>query len=272
MDFSTIAHKKVAGVPVLYLAGGAAVVGLVFALKMKASNDTSDTDADVTGEPGSASEGTEAEDAYDAYKSNGTVVVAPQAVDTEDDSVYTNTNWVRDGAGWLVAEKKISGSVASDALQKYLDDANLSYEQGQWVDAWIEKKGPPPDPPSRTGTISRSAPAQTQFTNFPGKHTVKGEYDNTLPELAQLYYGKNSAAYTTLIAGANVGLPPAGTYAVGRVISIPAYREPQYYTATKNGQTFTEIAAKNATSYAVLQILNPGMASPVKKGTKVRIR
>jgi hypothetical protein len=284
VTFQELAAKKVLGVPVLYLAAGFVTILAILAWRMKSTpdTDTSGVDAadsvagaDQTGENDSAAvlAGMEADGNYSGYVTNGTVVVQPTAPPAQDatPAIADNDAWVKASAEWLVAQKKATGTDAYSALSKYVDGDNLSFDEGNLVNLAIAEKGRPPEPLGKVGTIG-TAPAQKQFSNFPGTHTVKSTNDNTATKLAALYYGNSDALHTNKIAAANLALGPVSTtYNVGSRISIPAYSTPRYYTIDKSHTWPSQVASKNGLSYNQFLALNPGLIAPYKVGSKVRV-
>jgi hypothetical protein len=266
VSFNTIVQKKVFGIPVVYLAL-IVVAGLAFlAWKIKPTvTPVADTPADGLGP--------EVDPDTSGLETTGTVIVAPQPNVPADAIEQTNDKWLRSGVDYLVNEAKVAtAGDAQLALSTYLEGGDLTYEQGLWRDKVIGKLGLPPESLPRVG-ITTTAPAQKQFTAFPGKHTVKGSNDNTASKLANLYYGSGDAAHTNRVVEMNTGLGPATTtYTPGTVVNIPGYTYPNYYTVTgKNKDNyFTTLAGKFGLSVAQVQALNPTLTQPIPKGTKVR--
>lgn len=273
-SFSDIARKKVAGIPVIYLAGAFVVILAIVAYRMQNKAPVVDkagtADAAGTGVDGSGNAVDEGA-AYAGLASNGTVTVAPQATPTETAVEQTNDMWLRSAAKDVADAKIATAADAQAALSKYLTGDNLSFDEGKIRDYAVQKDGLPPEPLQQIGTVS-TAPAQKQFTNFPGTHTVKGDNDNTPAKLAQLYYGRSDYLVTDSIVSQNYNLGPnTSTYSVGTTVKIPAYTEPRYFTAVKGYQYPTQIAAKNGISYAQLLGLNPGAVYPLPIGRKIRV-
>jgi hypothetical protein len=274
MNFSELAQRKVAGIPVLYLAGAFVAILAIVAWKMKPSVP----DDEVTGDEGTTPDNVPTDSGdpdaadYSGLVSQGTVTVV-QGTQTPTDAVkQTNEDWERAAITYLVDAKLASPSAAQNAIHKYLEGVNLSYDEGKLKDAAITKLKLPPEPLVQVGTVG-TAPAQKQFSNFPGRHTVKGPNDNTASKLAQLYYGNSAADRINTIAAANTKLGPASTsYSPGAVVSIPTWTTPYTMTATKYYNTASKIGSKNGLSAAQVVALNPGMVFPVKVGTKVRIK
>lgn len=183
MTFSELAHKKIAGVPVLYLAGGFVVILAVVAWKMKPATDTTPeespldggTDDAVLDENGHA----DGSNPYAGYSGNGTVIVAPQpsppAEEADDRRPGSNEEWVRQGAEWLVAEKKVNGQAAYVALNKYINSQSRSYTESGWVDQVIAAKGLPPEPFTATGPTSppSETPAPTPMKPVTGLKVLR---------------------------------------------------------------------------------------------------
>lgn len=277
MTFTEITQKKVGGVPVVYLAAGASVIHAVVAWRMKASptTDTPGTNpADGTAganTPSNAGGLTGAGSAYDQYDTNGTVVVAPSATVASGTTDYTNDMWVRDGIGWLVANKHATTVDAAKALNDYVNGSDLSYDESALVNAWSAQKQAP-ETVTSVGAVS-DKPAQRQFATLPGTHTVTNANDNTLAKIAQLYYGNADALHVNRIAEYNTGLGPASaTLSPGTRVVVPGYANPYYYTVTgRNKDNYpATIAGSHGISVAQLQALNPTLTPPYPVGTKVR--
>ena len=277
MTFQEFAAKKVLGVPVLYLAAGAVTILAIVAWRMKPSPDDSpglDTDDAVAGTEDESNAGglVGMGSPYDGLTSDGTVVVQPQqpAPDATAPVIDDNDEWVKAGAEWLVSKNLATGTQASAALNKYIGGEERSFDEDALVNAVIKEKGLPPDPIGQVGTVS-PAPAQKQFSSFPGNHVVKNNNDNTPGKLAALYYGNGDALHANKIAAANHKLGPASTtYTAGTKVYVPAWVSPGYFVATASTRSAQDIAKKSGISVAVLQGLNPGMVFPVSIGTKVR--
>lgn len=277
MDLKAVFSKKVAGIPVLYIAGGVAVLGLVYAVRMKSTVPSTDggTGDEGTEEEKDGSLTTSGSADYSGLNGTGTVVVQPQQPPTEDKVEETNETWGKAAIDYLIESNLASPGAAELAITTYLAGGNLSYEQGLLRDAAIRKLKSPPQ--SITVGTTGSQPAQKQFSLFPGNHTVKGSNDNTAAKLSTLYYGTADALHVDLIVSANSQYgPKTGTYNVGTVVKIPAFQGYNYYTTTKTVRTFKMIAAKSGLSIPQIKALNPtrteteNMNLPI--GLKVRVR
>ena len=273
-NFQEIARRKVLGVPLLYWAGGAVVILAVVAYKLKST--TTET-TDVTGNESTTGKAPTA-NPYDSLDPDGTGTVTVVTPTTPDTTVTTKTNetWVRDGASWLVSEKKADGATAYEALSKYVEGAQRSYDENVLVNLVIEKYGLPPEAISTGGTVS-DAPAKKQFPNPPGTHTIVGSNDNTFPKLAALYYGNGSGDNQDLLQFAN---PPLGNsigpFPVGTKIAVPVYHDPVYWTVPKT-MTWAQAAGQNGISELQLKNLNNGTsawrnAPTLAKGQRIRVK
>lgn len=280
-SFKDLAHKKVAGIPVIYLAGAVAIGLAYLAYKMKPATPAepeTPQDNSGAGEPGSGDGALDGQDPYSGYTTTGTVVVQPTTTPTPTPVEQTNEKWEKSAIEYLsVTTKTATVGAASTAIRTYLEGGDLSYEQGLLRDKAVAKLGLPPESLAMVGRTANPAapakkPAQKQFTNFPGVHTVKGDNDNTPYRLAYLYYGNVDALHGNKIAAANPNLGPNSVYySVGTKVKIPTWEIPRYFTATKTTRTAAAVAAKNGISVPVLAALNPGMIFPVNAGQKIRI-
>jgi hypothetical protein len=268
-NFQEIARKKVAGVPVIYLAAGAVVILAIVAYKMRPSSAPEDP---TTGDP---TEGGLAPtpNPYDSLSSDGTVTVVQGGPSTvPDEEVSTNSTWVTKGAAWLVKNKSVPGSDAIAALNKYINGQDKSYDEKQWVDAVIAEYGAPPDGIAEGGKTGYK-PASTQGTP-PTTHTVKGASDNTYGDIAALYYGHNDQPTFDLVQAANPNLGLTGPFPVGTKINVPAYHVPSYYTVPSNVKSMTsaQVASKNGISVYQIEALNNTSKTTWTKGSRVRVK
>lgn len=270
MNFQEILSKKFMNVPVLYWAG--AFVGILAFAAWKMKSTVPDTPEETTEDAGAVPGESDAAADYSGLATTGTVTVVQSAQNDIQKEDYTNADWEEDAIAYLISEKGVPGTDAQIAIQKYMDGNDLSYEEKQWIDACVAKFKRPPDGVSTIGVIG-TQPGQKQFSNFPGKHTVKNSNDNTPAKLAALYYGSGSIENARLIAGANSALgAPGVTYMQGTSVTIPTYHAPKFYTVTGvNDTTAAKVAAKNGISAATVQILNTGHKEPYPKGSGVRV-
>lgn len=257
MNFKEFAGKKVFGIPVLYLIGAAVIIFAVIAFKMKPSKDAAEETPPDAGGPDET-----AKDPYDAFETNGTVVVQPAPATPDPNlanaSIETNQAWLSKGVQFLVSEKNVTGTVASTALTKYLNGQDRSYAEEEYVNVVIKELGPPPDGVDTGGSVS-SKPATKQFTSFPGVHKIVGGSDNNYAALAALYYNSTAQDRIDLLQAANVDLGRNGPWAEGTQVKIPAYIAPKYYVTSSNKtkrETASQVAAKNGITLTQLAYLN----------------
>lgn len=267
-----IMHKKVAGIPVVYLGGAAAIVLAIIAYRMRNNNPPAATATDPAATGVDANGDTVDESLYGGLATNGTVTTAPVDTSTPVEAVQaTNDSWLRSSVTDVVKANIATAGDAQAALAKYLAGDQLTFDEGKIRDYALKTDGLPPEPLQAIGSVSE-APAQKQFSSFPGNHTVKGNNDNTPAKLAQLYYGRSDYLVADTIVSQNTALGPrTATYSVGTVVHIPAYSEVRYFTAVKGYQYPGPIAAKNGLSYAQLLGLNPGAVYPLPIGRKIRV-
>lgn len=269
-SFSDIANKRVAGVPVIYLAGAFVAILAIVAWKMKPSTPPDEP----TGDEGTTSENVPGDEVdYSALASKGTVtVVQPEVPQTQPDPVVkTNQDWVKEGAEWATANNKATGSIAYSALNKYVSGQDRSFDEQTVVDAVLKEKGQPPDSIAEGGNVG-SKPI-SKIPTLPGYHTVTGTSDNGYDKVAIIYYGKTNQDNYDLIQGANVAkLGDSGPFPVGTKIYVPAYSNPKYYILPKD-MNIAEIAAKNGIGQQQFRAYNSGANTPwvLKKGKKVRV-
>lgn len=282
---SSFWHKKTIGVTNIYLYGGAAVVIGVIAWRMKSSvlptatptadTTSSDTALPSSGDPYSGLGATSG--GLSGTPTDSTVTTPATNNNLPNASIPDNQTWVSKGIQWLVANNHATGTEAQAALTAYTSGANYTYDQNVLINQVIKEQGPPPDPLPQLGAAS-PAPAQRQFTAFPGVHTVKGANDNTFPILSQLYYNRNDDNSRDLLQAHNTGIANLSSFSVGTKVNIPVYEAPKFYTATKTVRSAKAIAAANGISETALGYYNDGgsgstpkLTFPVAVGTKVRV-
>lgn len=229
IDFS----KKIAGVPVVYLAGGAVAIFAVVAWRMKPSPEgdagsAADTDEAVLDENGLA----DGSSPYAGLRSNGTVIVqpAPPVEAPEPDKPDTNDEWIRDGAEWLVASKDVSGTAAYTALSKFIDGKSRSTLEAQWVEWTIKEKGFPPDPfaetplpttPTTPTTPTIPKPPTTTPKPAAGSKPGYGWYQVRPGDSAASIAKKYAISVTAFYAYNGVGRIVAGEWVKVRYYSNP---------------------------------------------------
>lgn len=269
-NFQELARKKVAGIPVIYLAGGFVVILAIVAYKMKSTTDgTTDTGTDNT-DTGLAPTA----NPYDSIDPDGTgtvTVVQGGPSTTPEPEVKTNGTWLNDGSSYLISEKGVSGTTALAALNKYLNGQDRSFEEDQWVNAVISKYGAPPDGTADGGKVG-TKPSTKQFAVPPGVHTIVGGADNGFTGLAALYYNSTAKDRIDLLQAANTSLYLGGPWPVGTKVNIPAYHAPVYYTTTAANMTPAQVASKNGINVDQLSVLNDGTKKTYPKGAKLRVK
>jgi hypothetical protein len=269
-SFQEITQKKIAGVPVLYLAAAFVAILAIVAWKMKPSVPPEEPTGDESTTPGNVPTA-EGDVDYSGLATNGTVTVVQGSQTPTEAKEQTNDDWERAAVDYLVDSKLATPGDAQIAINTYLEGGNLSFEQGKLRDAAVAKLKLPPEPLHTVGTTG-TEPARRQAGTLPGSHIVKGSNDNTAAKLAALYYGNSDALHTNKIASANLSLGPSGTtYNPGTKVSIPMYTNPRYYTIDKSHTWPSQVAAKNGLSYNQFLALNPGLVAPYKVGSKVRV-
>lgn len=264
-QFRALMSKKVAGIPVLWIALAIAVVALYGALRLKPAPEESDDepegDEDTSGDIGDTSQPVFSATPVIMQPSGPSVASTPM----ED----TNDLWGRRAIEWLVANGH-SLTLATTAITKYLAGETLSSTEGGARDKAVKQFGLPPEGLTPTSTAATPSPPASKQGTTPLWHTVRGQRDNTPGELARLYYGIANGDAIEIIRARNTTLTEP--YRVGLKVRVPEYRDPKFYRSTAAVNTLYEIARKNGTTPQSVTALNPGMKFPVKAGTSVRIR
>ncbi len=268
MKFTELAQKKVAGVPVIYLAGAAVVILAIVAWKMKPAAEppvaTDEIASDGTSSPSNVQD-----PSYDGLESNGTVIVAPQQPTPTTATEMTNEQWGRLATTWIIDQKLATPGEAQTAIFKYLNGEDLSYAEGQLRDAAVRELKLPPEPLQVLGQTG-TAPAKRQGTP-PLTHTVKGNNDNMFGKIATLYYGRGGQAETDLLQFNNTNLGVDGPFPAGTQVKVPKLTPPKYYLTDKTHRTAAAIAAKNGITVQQLDVLTNGIKFPVGVGVRVRV-
>lgn len=186
--------KKVAGVPVVYLAAGAAAIAGVVAWRMKpASEGSAEEVSDATAES--------AADPYAGFETSGTVVVQPATPVTPEppERPDTNDEWIKEGAEWLVATKNVPGPAAYTALSKYVDGSSRSTQEAQYVEWVIKEKGFPPDRFEETPLPAPATPTPTPAptpTGYRGYGWIKADGKTSGQQYADKYKISVTLFYT----------------------------------------------------------------------------
>lgn len=258
-----LTSKKVAGVPVVYIAAIVAVVILYMAIRSKPTPDPAAEDA-------AASDGadTEGDASYDVVSQQPVFLVPSTTTAAATPVEFTNDAWGKQAIEWLIAQGN-DPSLSSSAITKYLASDNLTFQEGSLRDDAVKQFGLPPEGLSTSRTLGYKGPASAQGVP-PTDHTVRGKSDDTFKELARLYYGSENADYVAQLRARNS--TAREPLAVGTTVRIPEAHNPKYYRATASTRSLYAIARKNAVAPSKVENLNPGMKFPVKVGTRVRVR
>lgn len=292
--------RKVAGIPVMAIAAVLMGALLYAAFKMKAAPEEEPTDASATD--------TDTEQAVgdgDGSNEQPTFIVPGSRLNTggiDTGTVpevpgmavpTTNDLWKSEIQTWLVSQG-VAPVKAAAIVSNYFNGVSMSGEDSDWLNKAIVKFGFPPEgapdyvslpsapnpegpiPPTPNLEAQQVAYAKNhggkQFSGGSGKHFVQGTHgDTTFQGLARLYYGDASGAIRIKIAAYNAGYrEPFGKH---RVVYIPPYVTPRYYTIPRSGRTdIRYVAGKNGTTVDALRKLNPGYKWPGKRGSRVRVR
>jgi len=284
MNLSGMMDKKVAGIPVVYIAGLFVAILVVIAWRMKTAKDTpppedaaaTDT-ADVSGDPASPG-------GAPTFVANPPPAYISPDANQGPASIDSNDMWARRSIEWLAANGHGSIDQATVAIQKYLAGEHLSVNEGKLRDMAISHFGLPPELPTSGGTDEGSdpippvvtpIPAPTEHTSVPPTTYVVTASVNTWTKIAQKFYGNADNVHIDYLQSWNVrsGAPHSGAIPVGTRIWVPVYHSPKYIKATTTMRTATDIIKKNPplNSVAMLQELNDGMHFPVANGTRVRV-
>lgn len=296
--------RKVAGIPVMAIAAVLMGALLYAAFKMKAAPEEEPTDASATdvdteqavGDGDDSNEqptfivpGSRLNTGGVVDSNTGTVPEVPGvAVPT------TNELWRAEVTAWLTGQG-LSGTNAAMIMANYFDGVSMTAENTAWINKAIAKFGQPPEGPpdyvslpTTPGQVPEvplpAAPSQEarqvsyarshggkQFSGK-GKHFVQGTHgDTTFKGLARLYYGDERMWVRIKALSYNAGYREP--FPKHRIVEIPLYVTPRYYTIPRTGRTDKAyVAGKNGTTVDALEKLNPGYKWPGKRGTRVRVR
>lgn len=277
--------KKVAGIPVIYLAGLFVAILAVLAWRMKPTPEPKEeTPVDAAGEEtGDQTGDPQYPGSPPVFVANPTPPYMSPDSNQGPSSIDSNEKWMRRAIEWLTGNGHASVDQATVALQKYLAGDHLSVNEGKLRDLAISQYGLPPEIPQSGGTDepTPTLPVPTTPTTPPVKpvppryHTVVGGTDDTWTKLVKLYYNRTDNEAIDFLQSWNVrsGAPHSGTIAAGTRIWVPVYQNPRYIKATATMRTAADIIKKNPplNSTKMLEELNDGMKFPVKIGTRVRV-
>lgn len=232
-------NRKFLNVPYLYWAAGFVAVLAFMAWRMKPSTASADDSADDSGgdfdDAGNYVGGGALAEQYPDMPT-GTVVVAPnppeQDNSLDNQSITDNETWLKRGVAFLVGRGHGAGS-AQAALQTYLEGADMTNSQGAMRDAVIKELGLPPVAPSIGSTSSK--PGRNQGP-LPRYHKVEGNSDDTVAEIASLYYGRADANAKSMIKNRTTYKSKYGDteprFPAGTQIYVPVMTTPKVKTPT----------------------------------------
>lgn len=215
---SQIMSRKIAGVPVVYIAGGAVFVLAIIAWRAKSTPAAPEQQQ-------AAPEDTTADDAtppavYPEMPKGTVVAASPTDNADSNTSISSNAEWLKRGVMFLSEKGGESPGEAHLALSAYLDGNQLTYQQGIMRDKVIRELGMPPDPPTPGTTAPDVGRSQGPL---PRAHTVKNVNENSAAKLAMIYYNRSDAFAVSAITSANSG---RSTYNVGDAVQVPILPTP----------------------------------------------
>lgn len=302
--------RKVAGVPVGIIAVVIAGALLYVAIRVvKPAPDsieddpTADPDAATDVDPNTIGTGdTTGSDEQPVFiVPNGTV---PNSTGTVPGAAgmatpVTNDLWEQAVSTWLIGQG-VPGSMAPTIVDNYMNGVSMNVTDTGWINKAIAVFGLPPEgapnytslpsttvptPTTPTTPTTPSAPSKAasqiaygkthrgkQSLSFPVKHIVQGTFGDTSFGGLGRIYGGSGTVYARQIKATPYNLGYREPLKKGEIVQIDRYRSPVYMKARKGLLLHTNIAAKYKISVAQLQILNPGLKSPVRIGTNVRVR
>lgn len=289
MDLNALTSRKVAGIPVIYLALAIGVVALYGAFKLKPSApDTAPTDA-ATDEGASDYAGDGTDTSQPVFSATPTItqpsgVVVGTGSVTAVSGADTNALWQRRTIDWL-RQNGYDISTATQAINKYLSSEELSQTEAAARDKAVQQFGLPPEDipnspvtPAPPPIVAPVTPGPAIFSGPPAKqgtpptnHTVHGNGDNSVTDLCKLYYGRSTYIEWNLLKAWNPGKALTAPIPNDTRVHIPKFVNPVYYKATSATRGLYAIASKNGVSAAFVQALNPGKNFPVAVGTQVRV-
>lgn len=249
----SILRKRYLNVPLMYWAIGGVTILAVAAWQIKPSATVDGEDMPIEDDP--INGGALAEQYPDMP--TGTVIVAPvvpEADPTLDNaSIETNDVWLKKGVAYLVTQGYGAGT-AQAALQTYLEGMDMTYSQGKARDAVIEELGMPPNPPTIGKTSADIARKQGELPRY---HTVRNSSEDSLSELANLYYGrsdtfaKDAIKNTTHYKSTYGSTRSENGFPVGSKIYIPRLPTPKSTPTVTNKTPTPKAPSKTSGNPAV---------------------
>jgi len=264
MKLDALMSRKVAGIPVVWIALAIGVVAVYGAIKLKPAPEVVDAPED------------EEEEEFDGNIDNAQQPVFVANPVPQPSTADTDQKWSLRAQDWLRLNG-VTPELATAAITKYLNEEPLNETERAAVNRAIQEFGYPPEStpnapsaPNPNPETGYKGPATKQGTP-PLTHVVKGTSDDSVTELSRLYYGSDSPDHINRIKSATQNLTNPGPYRVGSRVTIPKYADPKYYKATAATRDVYTIARKNGTTAAKVYELNNMMKFPVKVGTRVRV-
>lgn len=245
-------NRKFLNVPYMYWAAGFVAVLAFMAWRMKpstASDDGGESGGGDFDDAGNYVGGGALAEQYPDMPT-GTVVVAPNPVEQDNSldnqSITDNETWLKRGVAFLVQRGEGAGE-AQAALQTYLEGADMSNAQGVMRDAVIKELGLPPVAPSIGSTSSKPGRVQGPLPRY---HKVEGNSDDTVAEIASLYYGRADANAKAKIKNPGVYKRAYGDtepkFPIGTQIYVPAMTTPKVTAPTITNKKSVKPAPKPA--------------------------
>lgn len=199
--FDNIAKKKLAGIPVLYIALAVVLILAFFAWRMRGNDSASIEETEIDEFAGlGQTEFMEAE--VNPYVPSNTVLVQ-QPANTGVVTYESNDAWLSAAITWLIQNLNITTGVAQTAVMAYLDGRDMTMTQANYIDAVVRAIGLPPYPnyigaitPDRAATPPKYTPVTA--TPSTGGAVVKGggggktytvQFGDTLSGIASRYGG-----------------------------------------------------------------------------------
>jgi hypothetical protein len=241
-------HKKVAGIPVVYIGVIVAAFAIVFVVRSRKSKTAAPAATDAASAQG---DGTSTDQpAFYVPPTNTSVNAAnvPGASTTSVGSTgmavpTTNDQWANEATSWLLGQG-FTIDVAGPAIQNFIDGTpEGSTDQVTARDKAVAQFGLPPEGVKYVGIDLGNA----------GNDVPTPPVNNAPPT-----NGNGSTAPTPPVAASHPAPTPA-----------------RYYTVPRNGMTQNEVAAKNGITVKRIEELNGALGHPLqwpaRKGERVRV-
>ena len=207
------ASKKVANIPVVYLAVAGAFLLVLLAYHSHRAKKAAVSVANTTGAPpDTAASSTLGTDLGTPPAIVGTVSSDPngQLAVTNTNinpAINTNDQWLHQAATYLITQGNNPGDVQL-ALQTYMNGQDLSYEQGKLRDAAVAQYGLPPASFDSGITAPKTVP--TPLVTNPTEQAIEDAFKQYLgrePSRSDILFQENSGATIAQIR-ANIARSP----------------------------------------------------------------